>query len=203
MIRILLVDDHAIVREGFKRLVEREADLSVVAEAVGEQDALSLVDELCPDLIITDLSLSPGSGVALLRALASRPCPPLRVVLSMHDGLAFVAEAFGLGVKGYVTKAAGAEELVSCLRTVLEGGSFLSSDLRSPQFSANGEAVAITPRERETLTLLVRGLVPKAAAAELGISEKTFYAHRASLMDKVGARNEREMALIAIEKGLI
>lgn len=202
MIRILLVDDHAIVREGFKRLVEREGDLVIVAEAASEEAAVVALEAHSPDMVITDLSLLAGGGLNLLRTLSNWATPPLAIVLSMHDSSAFVAEAFGLGAKGYVTKASAAEELVACIRAVLAGQRYLSEDLRSATRARRNDGNDITARERDTLRLIIRGLVPKAAAAELGISEKTLYAHRASLMEKLGARSERDLVILAVERGL-
>ncbi len=203
MTRILLVDDHAIVREGFKRLVDREHDLAVVGEASSRLEALPLLASETPDLLITDLSLTEGTGMALLDDVA-RHHPEMRcIVLSMHTGAAFVAEALQRGARGYVTKGAGAEELVLGIRAVMRNEQYLSRDLRQSRRAATDPIESLTPRERQTLQLLVRGLVPKAAAAELGISEKTLYAHRASLLEKLGARNERDLARIALERGLL
>ncbi|MCG6117761.1 MAG: response regulator transcription factor [Aquimonas sp.] len=204
MTTIALVDDHAIVRQGFRRLLEREPDLRVVAEAASETQALAEIQRHTADLVVTDLSLSEGSGMGLLRALAGIQPRPLALVLSMHEGAAFVAEAFGLGARAYVTKASGADELVAAIRAVLRGKTYLSLDLRA---EAGGlpekPAMHLTRREREVLGLLLKGMVPKAAAAAIGINEKTLYAHRASLMAKLGVRNERELAVAAIESGLL
>ena len=203
MHRIILVDDHAIVREGFKRLVERESNLTVVGEASSCTEALPLLAAQAPDLLITDLSLAGGSGMDLLRHVAAR-YPGLHcIVLSMHDGPSIVAEALTHGARAYISKSAAAEELVSGIRAVLGGERYLSRDLRGVHRSPPMPLESLTPRERQTLLLLVGGLVPKAAAAELGISEKTLYAHRASLLGKLGARNERDLARIAVERGLL
>lgn len=192
MTRILLVDDHAIVREGFKRLVGREPGLVVVGEAASRLDALPLLTSTMPDLLITDLSLADGTGMALIDDVA-RHHPGIRtLVLSMHTG----------GGRGYVSKGAGADELVLAIRTVMGGEQYLSRDVRPTRRTVDPVG-SLTPRERQTLQLLVRGLVPKAAAAELGISEKTLYAHRSNLLEKLGARNDRDLARIALERGLL
>lgn len=204
MIKILLVDDHPIVREGFKRLIERDGTLSVVGEAASRLEALALMDRTAPDLLITDISLAEGSGMALLRDVRER-FPALRcIVLSMHDNPAFVAEALALGAHGYVTKAAGSEELIAAIGCVLEGGRYLSGDVQpSAPAASSAPSLDLSARERDTLRLLLRGLVPKAAAAELGISDKTFYAHRARLLEKLGARNDRDLARLAVELRLV
>jgi len=204
MTTILLVDDHAIVREGFKRLIEHDGALRVAGEAASRLEALALLDRGVPDLLITDISLAEGSGMALLRDARER-FPALRcIVLSMHDNPAFVAEALALGAQGYVTKGAGADELIAAIGCVLEGGRYLSSDVRSEALNGPpAQRIELSPRERETLAFLVRGLVPKAAAIEMGISDKTFYAHRARLLEKLGARNDRDLARLAVELGLV
>jgi two-component system uhpT operon response regulator UhpA len=203
MYRIVLVDDHAIVREGFRRLITRLSDVEVVGEAASRLDALPLITAAAPDLVITDLTLADGSGMRLLKDLATHHPYIHAIVLSMHDNPAFVAEALSHGAKGYVTKAAASEELLEAVQAVLQGRRFLSRDVQTATRNPANPVDQLTRRERDTLALLVRGLVPKAAAAELGISEKTLYAHRASLLDKLGARNDRDLARIAVERGLI
>lgn len=204
MTNILLVDDHAIVREGFKRLIERDGGLSVVGEAASRLEALALLPRIEPDLLITDISLADGSGMALLRDVREW-FPALRcIVLSMHDNPAFVAEALALGAHGYVTKAAGSDELIAAIGCVLEGERYLSCDVQPYTHTAKPTSRPdLSPRELEALRLLVRGFIPKAAAVELGISDKTFYGHRARLMEKLGARNDRDLARVAVELGLV
>lgn len=204
MTKILLVDDHAIVREGFKRLIERDDALRVAGEAASRLEALALLERIEPDLLITDISLAEGTGMALLRDARER-FPALRcIVLSMHDNPAFVAEALALGAQGYVTKAAGSEELIAAIAGVLAGVRYLSSDVQSSApAAASASRFDLSPREREALKLLVRGFVPKAAAVEMGISDKTFYGHRARLLEKLGARNDRDLARVAVELGMI
>ena len=203
MHRIVLVDDHVIVREGFRRLIARLPNVEVVGEAASRLDALPLIAATAPDLVVTDLSLGDGSGMDLLRDL-DRDHPRTRaIVVSFMDNPAFVTEALSLGALGYVTKAAGSDELLDAVQAVLEGRRYLSRDLhRNPRTVAQ-PLEPLTRRERDTLALLLRGLVPKAAAAELGISEKTLYAHRANLLEKLGARNDRDLARIALERNLL
>jgi len=203
MHRIVLVDDHVIVREGFRRLIGRLPSVEVVGETGSARDAMALVATTEPDLVITDLSLGDGSGMALLKELATTHPRTRAIVVSFMDNPAFVAEALGLGALGYVTKAAGSDELLDAVQAVLRGERYLSRDLhRSPRTTSPPQD-PLTRRERDTLALLLRGLVPKAAAAQLGISEKTLYAHRANLLEKLGARNDRDLARIALERNLL
>ena len=204
---IVLVDDHAIVREGFKRLIELESDLDVVAECRDADEAVEAVGQWHPDLVALDLSLPDGSGLPLIEHLLSVSANTRIVVLSMHDGDPYVSEALRRGAKGYVTKGVAPEELVAGLRAVMQGDVFLSSDLQERRA---GRSVAgldpisrLTAREREVFLLLAGGLTPKQVAAELGIGQKTVYIHRASLMGKLGAGSELDLYRMASDRGLL
>jgi two-component system uhpT operon response regulator UhpA len=204
---IVLVDDHAIVREGFKRLIELEPDLEVIAECRCADDAVEAVGEYHPDLVALDLSLPDGSGLPLIEHLLSVAPSTRIVVLSMHDGEPYVSEALRRGASGYVTKGVAPEELVAGLRAVMHGETFLSSDLRQRRAGRPSSALdplnRLTTREREVFLLLAAGRAPKQVAAELGIGQKTVYIHRASLMGKLGAGSELDLYRMASERGLI
>lgn len=207
MYSIVLVDDHAIVREGFKRLIELEPDLEVVAECRSADDAVEAVSQKHPDLVALDLSLPDGSGLPLIEHLLSVASDTRIVVLSMHDGEPYVSEALRRGAAGYVTKGVAPEELVAGLRAVMQGETFLSSDLRQRRADRPSEALdpinRLTAREREVFLLLAAGRAPKQVAAELGIGQKTIYIHRASLMGKLGAGSELDLYRMANERGLL
>lgn len=203
MHRILLIDDHAMVREGFRRLLDEADDFEVVAEAGTPGEALAAVKRHAPHLALVDLSLgNEASGLVLLLQLHEE-YPDLRcVVLSMHDDPGLVVRALERGASGYFSKAVAAEELIEGLRRVMDGGErVLSTDLAPT--SGNHQSVVLTARERETLRGLISNLPPKAVAAALGISDKTLYRHRANLMEKLGARHPGELARIARERGLL
>lgn len=202
MLRILLVDDHAIVREGFKRLFAEADGFTVVAEAATMQAALDAARATRPDIAVLDLSLGAGSGLALLPQLREAVAGIRCVMLSMHDDPGLVLRALESGAQGYVSKAVAAEELVGLLRAVAEGEIALSSDLASPSSSALRGA-SLTQRERDTLRGLLSDNPPKAIAADLGISDKTLYRHRANLMEKLGARNHGDLVRIVRERGLL
>lgn len=207
MYSIVLVDDHAIVREGFKRLIEMELDLEVVAECRSADDAVETVAHWRPDLVVLDLSLPDGSGLPLIEHLLSIYVQTRIVVLSMHDGEPYVSEALRRGASGYVTKGVAPEELVAGLRAVMQGECFLSSDLRLRRAERPNEALdpinRLTAREHEVFLLLAGGRTPKQVAAELGIGPKTVYIHRASLMGKLGAGSELDLYRMAIERRLL
>lgn len=207
MYSIVLVDDHAIVREGFKRLIEMEPDLEVVAECRCADDAVDAINRTSPDLVALDLSLPDGSGLPLIEHLLSVSPGSRIVVLSMHDGEPYVSEALRRGACGFVTKGVAPEELVAGLRAVMEGECYLSSDLRQRRADRPTEALdpiqRLTAREREVFLLLAAGRAPKQVAAELGIGQKTVYIHRASLMGKLGAGSELDLYRMASERGLL
>lgn len=203
MQRILLVDDHAIVREGFKRLVDGLEGFIVVAEAANPGEAVAAARSKQPDLAIVDLSLGGGAGgLALLRELRAA-VPAMRcVMLSMHDDPGLVVRALENGASGYVTKAVAPDELPALLHRVADGEVVLSSDL-APRMSSRPPSTTLTMREREILRGLLSGAPPKAVALDLGISDKTLYRHRANLMEKLGARTSGDLARIARERGLL
>jgi two-component system uhpT operon response regulator UhpA len=207
MHRIVLVDDHAIVREGFKRLIELEPDLDVIAECRCADDAVEAVTQWLPDLVALDLSLPDGSGLPLIEHLLSVAPQTRIVVLSLHDGEPYISEAMRRGASGYVTKGVAPEELVAGLRAVMNGESFLSSDIRKRRAERPGDALdpihRLTAREREVFLLLAAGRAPKQVAAELGIGQKTVYIHRASVMGKLGAGSELELYRMASERSLL
>ncbi len=204
---LVLIDDHAIVREGFKRLIELEPDLAVVAECRSADDAVEAVGQHQPDLVALDLSLPDGSGLPLIEHLLSVSAHTRIVVLSMHDGEPYVSEALRRGASGYVTKGVAPEELVAGLRAVMSGERFLSSDLRQRRAERPEDVLdpiaRLTAREREVFLLLAAGRAPKQVAAELGIGQKTVYIHRASLMGKLGAGSELDLYRMASERGLL
>lgn len=202
MHRVLLIDDHAVVREGFRRLLEEAEGFEVVAQAGTPAEAVAAARRHKPDLALVDLSLgNENSGLVLLAQLQDAVEGLSCVMLSMHDDPALVVRALERGAQGYFTKAVAPEELIEGLRRVLAGERVLSSDLTPA--NPGGPACQLTMRERETLRGLLSGLPPKVVAAALGISDKTLYRHRANLMEKLGARHPGELAQIARERGLL
>ena len=202
MLRILLVDDHAIVREGFKRLFADAAGFEVVAEAATADAALHAARHRRPDIAVIDLNLGAGgNGLALLASLRQAH-PDLRcIMLSMHDDPGLVLRALDLGAAGYVSKAVAPEELIGLLQRAAAGETVLSSDL-APALGTSS-TITLSAREIDTLRGLLSGAPPKAIAADLGISDKTLYRHRANLMEKLGARTHTDLVRIVREKGLL
>ena len=201
MIRIVMADDHAIVRAGFRALIEQEAGFEIVAECGGIADTREAVLMQHPDVLVLDLSL-PGGGLGLVPDLRDQ-LPDLAIlVLSMHDHEPWISEALRRGVAGYVTKGAAADELVAALHSVVAGQPYLSSDLKRPLAVRTG-LEELSEREQEVFLRLARGETPKQAAIDMGISVKTVYLHRASLRGKLGLFNELELHTRALELGLL
>ena len=197
MNRLVLIDDHHIVREGFKRLFETDDSFEVVGEASNPEEAVEVCRRLTPDLIMVDISLGgPKSGLDLLPELAE-VCPTSkRVVVSMHDDPALVVRALSQGANGFISKAEAPHVLVSLLGRVMEGETVTSGDVRRSSLR-----VELTDRERDIIRGIVADKPPKVIAYDLGISDKTLYRQRANLMEKLGARTSSDVARMAQEHG--
>jgi DNA-binding NarL/FixJ family response regulator len=200
MIQIALLDDHAIIRDGIKHLLLDEADIAICAECERPSALAALLKLHAPDVLIIDLNMPEGGGFPLLQSL--RPAyPDMRIiVLSMHESHSFVAKAFSMGADAYISKTRATEELLPAVRAVLRGERCLSSDLL--QASRTQDAL-LSPRETEVLKGLLQGKNAKRIAAELGITDKTLYAHRTRLMHKLQVSNIAELPLRALNLGLV
>lgn len=201
MIRIVMADDHAIVRAGFRALIEQEAGFEIVEECGCITETRTAVYLHHPDVLVLDLSL-PGGGLALVPELREALPDMAILVLSMHDHEPWISEALRRGVAGYVTKGAASDELVAALHSVANGQPYLSSDLKQPSMRRAG-LEELSEREQEVFMRLARGETPKQAASDMGISVKTVYLHRASLRAKLGAFNDLELHQLALERGLL
>lgn len=206
-IRVLLVDDHAVVREGYRRLLEREQGIQVVGEAADAAQACAYARALLPDVVVMDIGLPGASGIeAMRRMLAERP--GLRVLIfSMHDDAIFCARAIDAGAVGYLSKSSAPEALIEAIHAVSRGERYLSPDvsanlIRQRSSSTPCNLEALTAREFEVLRLLVRGETVGTIAARLGLSEKTVANHQTALREKLGVRNGVQLALRAAELGL-
>jgi DNA-binding NarL/FixJ family response regulator len=209
--RIVLVDDHAILREGLTALTEMEPDLKVVGQAGSISEGIAVAVALQPDLIVTDLSLPGATGLQGIVEFRQR-CPEARVlVLTMHDSEEYIRAALSAGAEGYVLKDSTRSELIHAMRAVLAGQRHLC-----PRSSARvvrsylGEQESLTPlasgvtgREREILGMIAAGLPNKRIARELGRSVKTIEKHRANLMRKLQLHNVAEITRFAIESGML
>ena len=202
MLRILLVDDHSIVREGFKQLISRVPEFDVVAEAGSLSVALEAARTANADIAVIDMSLDDEATGLDVIAEFSKSFPAMKcLVLSMHKDPGLVIRALECGAHGYATKALASEELPDLLKRVAAGEIVLSSDL-APKLAEPVKAV-LSERERDILKGLVANQTPKALASDLGISDKSLYRHRANIFEKLGVRNVGELGRIARERGLL
>lgn len=199
MIRIILLEDHAIVREGVRFLLDQETDMSVIAEFDSPERLFDALPGLDTDILITDLDFEKFKGIEILQHPSAITSKCRTIVLSIHGEAHLVKRAMDLGVFGYVTKSRGARELVNAINEVHNGHFYLSDDIRN-QIAATPPH--ITKREREVLMLLLNGETAKAIGAQLGISDKTVYIHRASLMEKFSAKTLIELGHKAREAGI-
>ncbi len=208
-IRVLLADDHTILRQGLAALLNSQGDMEVVAEAADGRAACELTGQLAPDVVIMDLSMPDLNGVEAARRIVDNH-PSCRVLmLSMYSDKRFVARALSAGASGYLLKDCVDEELVRAIRAVVEGRTYLSPDIAGAVVgdyvsgnSASGQATDLTPREKEVLQLLAEGHSTKQIATELGISPKTVETHRQRTMDKLDIHSVAELTKYAIREGL-
>ena len=211
-IRVVLVDDHAIVREGLRRVLERDAHFSVVGEAASPDQVAPLLAQTPCDVVLLDVSMPGGSGLSLIPELRST-VPGVRIlVLSMHDRPEYIVEAMRAGASGYVLKDMDPKQLRSAVRVVADGGAFfprevtdgLGPELRreSEQETAHGRLDALTPREREVLSEIANGATNQEIAEHLAIGRRTVESHREHLMDKLGIHTVAGLTRFAIECGL-
>jgi len=210
MIRILVADDHALVREGIRYVLDSEPDFEVVAEAANGREAVELALQHKPDVVVLDITMPEETGLSAAARLRDL-LPSARVLLlSMHDQAEYVREGMKLGTHGYLLKESAGEDRRAAIRAVYAGGTFFSPAVvkrlpaPTPPQAPSAAALlrALTPRERDVLDGVARGLTNKAIAAELGISRRTVEAHRESLMRKLEIHNVAGLTRFALEAGL-
>jgi len=204
--RILLVDDHPIVREGYRRLLGRQPGLSVVAEASDGEAALRAFLEHAPDVVLMDLSMPGGGGFAAVEAILARDPAARIIVVSMHQGAVFAQKAMAAGARGFISKSSPPDELVRAIATVVAGRRAISADV-AQEFARTSlehdDLASLTPRERDILLLLVRGMNGRAIAQSLNLSSKTVQNNLSQIRAKLGASGDADLVLKAQRAGLV
>jgi two-component system invasion response regulator UvrY len=207
-IRIMLVDDHAVVRAGVRRLLEQDAKFSVVAEAESGERAYQIFGEHLPDVTIIDLSMPGMGGMETIKRIVARYPTAKILVLSMHENVAFASQALKAGAKGYVTKSGLADELANAVEWVVSGQTYLGSELSNKialqLHNAEGDPMqALSAREFEIFRMLVDGVDLNKIAGTLNISLKTVANYQTTIKQKLGVSSPVEMVRLAIRCGLI
>jgi two-component system, NarL family, invasion response regulator UvrY len=207
-ITVLLVDDHAVVREGYRRLLERDPGLAVVGEAATAAQSVDLARSLNPDVVVMDIALPDGSGIAALRRIMAARSSQRVLIFSMHAEAIFAVHAFAAGAVGYLSKASAPELLVKAIHAVRAGVRFMSPDVAAAveQHEATGRRAplsALSPRELEILGFLVGGETVRRIGQRLGLTEKTVANMQSVIREKLGAENGVQLARIAREAGLL
>jgi len=205
--RVLLAEDHSILRQGVRKLLEA-AGFEVVGESTNGREALALARQLSPDVVVLDIGIPGLNGIDTARSVV-RDVPSTRVVmLTVHSEDAYVLEALRAGARGYVLKSQAADDLVRAIQEVLSGGTYLSPGVSSSLIEAFLAGTPLppdplTPREREVLQLIAEGRATKEVAALLGVSVKTAETHRTRLMAKLGIHHTAGLVRYAVRRGLV
>jgi len=216
IIRVVLADDHVFVRDGIKSLLENEANIEVVGEAIDGADALEVVTATKPDLLIVDIRMPNLTGIEVVEKLRSEGNNVKIIMLSMHESEEYVLKSIKAGADGYLLKGSSKEEFLKALHSVASGGKYFSGDISSILIGqltnsslslepkqALGEEMMITKREKEILTLLLSGKGNKEIAEALDISKRTAEVHRFNLMKKLKVKNLMELSNKAAEYSLL
>src|SRR5207244_1301424 len=212
-IKLLIADDHAILRHGLRRIREAEPDMSVIGEAATGIDAVKRAKQLKPDVVIMDISMPEQDGIESMRQIV-KALPSRVLILTVHLEHHVISEAVSAGAAGYLAKDSLDQELVAAVRTVVHGGTVFSSNVskrlaESSQLPSSGggsaprSLEALTTREREVFLLLAEGRTPSEVANSLFVSPKTVHTHRQHIMEKLGLRTTTELIRYALRQGLI
>ena len=211
MISVLVADDHSVVREGVRRLIEGESDIHFCGEAADGREVLEKVEKHHPNVVILDITMPCLSGLETLERVRAKHPDVKTILLSVHADPPMIQNAISLGVDGYLLKNARSSEILSAIRAVTRGGSYFSppvakeivAQVREPRPVTEQPFSLLSGREREVLHLIAEGLSAKEIASELSISNKTVEAHRTSLMRKLKVRKATELVRYAVRHGLI
>jgi DNA-binding NarL/FixJ family response regulator len=212
-LRLLVADDHKIFRQGIKKLLDEESDMSIVGEAADGREAVQKATELKPDVILMDIAMANLNGLEATKKI-KKVLPSARVImLTMHKNEEYILQSFQAGASGYILKEGAVEELVSAIRSIYQDKSFLSPTISKTLIDAylrkmeTGKTETpfdlLTDREREVLQLIAEGYTNREVAKALFISVKTVEAHRAHIMQKLNIHDIAKLVKYAIQKGLV
>ena len=202
-ITVLLVDDHALVRRGFRRLLEDDPDVAVVGEGSTGDEAITLAKELKPTVIVMDAAMPGTNGLAATRTIMSSTPSALILMLSMHAEETLVRQAMAAGARGYVLKNALDLDLAAAVKRIAAGETVLDPALAQPATLAGERNKRLTPRELEVLQLICDGLSNREIAEKLELSANTVAVHRANIMNMLGVHKTAELVVYALQNGLV
>jgi DNA-binding NarL/FixJ family response regulator len=209
-IKLLIADDHAILRQGLRRILESQPDMSVVGEAANGIDAVKRAKQLKPDIVIMDVSMPEQDGIESTRQIVKSMNSRV-LILSVHLEHQVISDAVSAGATGYLAKDSVDHELISAIRTMMHGGTVFSSNVSkrlAESYQAGAAAIprsldALTSREREVFLLLAEGKSPRDVAESLFLSPKTVHTHRQHILEKLGLKTTTELIRFALREGLI
>ena len=209
-LRVVLADDHAVVREGLRAMIDRQSDMEVVGEAADGRAAVEVAERLKPDVVVMDLSMPVLSGARATRELVWRN-PDVKVLaLTVHEERSYLRELLEAGAAGYVLKRGAGDELVQAIRRIAQGGRYIDAQLmpdvldrftRVPGTEGRREPRTLTPREEEIMRLIARGHSTKEIAAQLSVSVKTLETHKARATEKLDIHNRAGIVRYALQQG--
>lgn len=210
-VRILLVDDHAILREGLRAILQSERDLVVVGEAANGQDALELADKLCPDVVVMDIGMSGLNGLEATRRLIRRDAKVKVLALSTHTDKQFVLGMLDAGAAGFVIKGAARKDLIQAIRTIMRNRQYISAGVADSMSDRYAQGINSTPapssatlgaKQREVLQLVAEGNTSREISEIMKISIKTVEAHRRNIMNKLSVHTVAELTKYAVREGM-
>ena len=204
---ILLVDDHPVVRAGYRKLLERQPGYRVVAEASSAAEAYQTYRKVSPDIVIMDLCLPGASGLEAIRLIRGYDRSALILVFTMHQGAPYALKAFEAGAVGYVTKSSSPAELIEAMESLLKGGQAISEDIAreiaAERLSGRRSPIEdLGPREVEILGLIASGLTTEAIAGALSLSQKTIQNYHSGIKSKLNLQTDADLVWLAISAGL-
>jgi two-component system response regulator NreC len=213
-IRVLIVDDHAVLRAGLRMLVNAEPDMEVVCEAEKRKEAFDCITQLQPDVILLDISLPDDSGLDMVKHILDVSPSTRIIILTMHDQEGYLRKAMTSGASGYILKKAADTELLSAIRVVYQGGTFLHKAHSQILFVPGEEPVpdiveekscleTLSPRELEVLRMIAKGFTNRQTAETLYLSEKSVETYKSRLMGKLGLQSRVELIQFAFDQGLL
>lgn len=202
-ITVLLADDHALVRRGFRRILEDDPSISVVGEASNGDEAVRMFEQLQPDVVVMDAAMPGSSGLTATREILRAAPKAAILMLSMHSEETLVRQAMAAGARGYILKNAIDLDLADAVRRVAAGETVLDPEVVRPEPLAGERARRLTPRETEVLQLICNGLSNREIAAKLDLSVNTVAVHRANIMNALGVHKTAELVVYALQHGLV